>query len=292
MKRTKTAIFAGLGRLGTASAEHLLEKGWQVSVSCRRGRPSERAAKELVSKFGIGKVLSFDTGLEKREQADDFIKASLDRYGKIDALINIASDYPNEKDHWQRWQNGGQITNADWQFYDTNFLVARNPILALLENLGRQENLNIINFADARSLLYINNDILDPYTDFGGLTGVSTDHVQSSEALQRLSKVAPKRHANPYTLAKIDVVHLTRLLALEYGPKVRVNAIAPGPMVPPPDTGADESDIAVQRTILKRWGGCEPIVKTIDFLIENDFFTGQILKPDGGMHLYLKFGDF
>ncbi|MHC5117944.1 MAG: SDR family oxidoreductase, partial [Planctomycetota bacterium] len=88
-----------------------------------------------------------------------------------------------------------------------------------------------------------------------------------------------------------DVAYLTRKLAVDLGLKgVRVNAIAPGPMVPPPDSEGKAVESIAGQTCLGKWGGLEPVVRAVDYLLEDDFVTGEILKVDGGLFLKQRFG--
>lgn len=89
----------------------------------------------------------------------------------------------------------------------------------------------------------------------------------------------------PYYVAKAAVVALTEVLALELAPEILVNAIAPGPVLAPPDT-PDEELAAVERaTPLGRWGGEQEIVKAALFLVETEFVTGETIRVDGGRHV-------
>jgi NAD(P)-dependent dehydrogenase (short-subunit alcohol dehydrogenase family) len=89
-----------------------------------------------------------------------------------------------------------------------------------------------------------------------------------------------------YYVAKTAVMGLTSALALELAAdRILVNAIAPGPILAPPDL-PDEELAAVERaTPLGRWGGGEEIAKAVVALIETDFITGETLRVDGGRHL-------
>ncbi|MBI4372203.1 MAG: SDR family oxidoreductase [Candidatus Omnitrophica bacterium] len=91
----------------------------------------------------------------------------------------------------------------------------------------------------------------------------------------------------PYYAAKSGVKGLTEALALELAPDILVNAIAPGPIIPPKNKmTAKEKREVVQVTPLKRWGGAEEIAKAALFLIDSDFVTGECIRVDGGRHLY------
>jgi NAD(P)-dependent dehydrogenase (short-subunit alcohol dehydrogenase family) len=89
-----------------------------------------------------------------------------------------------------------------------------------------------------------------------------------------------------YYVAKAGVKALTEILALELAEdQILVNAIAPGPVLAPPETTDEESDAVIRATPLGRWGGAEPIVSAVLALIENDFITGETIRVDGGRHL-------
>jgi len=90
----------------------------------------------------------------------------------------------------------------------------------------------------------------------------------------------------PYYVSKAAVVALTQSFALELAPEILVNAIAPGPILAPPNLSAIEIAKTLEVTPLRRWGGAEEIAKAVVFLIETDFVTGECIRVDGGRHLY------
>ena len=87
-----------------------------------------------------------------------------------------------------------------------------------------------------------------------------------------------------YYVAKAGVKALTEALALQLAPDVLVNAIAPGPIVPPPDLSEEERQEVADATPLGRWGGEQEIAKAVLALIETDFITGETIRVDGGRH--------
>jgi len=90
----------------------------------------------------------------------------------------------------------------------------------------------------------------------------------------------------PYYVAKGGVIALTEALALELAPDgILVNAVAPGPILPPPGLDAAEHKAVEDATPLGRWGGEVEIVKAVLFLIDTDFVTGEVVRVDGGRHL-------
>lgn len=285
----KTAVFAGIGRLGVPVVESLVGHGWQAVVSYRAGHDSESTVRKLTENHKTVKGAAAE--IVELNAAQEFIRTAISMFGKIDALINFASGYPLEKEDWQRWQKTGTVTDEDWVYYDSNFTLIRNVIVSVLEQLSDPAGLSIINFGDARSMQFFDDTVLDPYESEGGLLCVDTQQVIQA-GLERLAQVAPKRHINPYTLAKVDVAYLTRKLAVELGAKgVRVNAVAPGPIIPPPDSDGAKLELVAGQTCLGKWGGLEPIVKAVHYLLEDDFVTGEILKVDGGLFLKQRFGE-
>lgn len=89
-----------------------------------------------------------------------------------------------------------------------------------------------------------------------------------------------------YYVAKAAVIALTEALALELAAdQILVNAIAPGPIVAPPDFSDDELRQVADATPLGRWGGEVEIAKTVLALVESDFITGETIRVDGGRHL-------
>lgn len=94
----------------------------------------------------------------------------------------------------------------------------------------------------------------------------------------------PLRRHPVYSIAKAGLIMLTRSLARELGPHVRVNAIAPGPVMWPED-GVDEVLQAeiIDRTALKRTGSAADVARAaLFFAAEAPYVTGQILAVDGG----------
>ena len=95
----------------------------------------------------------------------------------------------------------------------------------------------------------------------------------------------PLRRYPVYGAAKAGLIMLTRSLARELGPQVRVNGIAPGPVMWPEDGIADAAlqQKIVERTLLKRTGSADDIARTaLFFAADAPYVTGQILAFDGG----------
>ncbi len=90
----------------------------------------------------------------------------------------------------------------------------------------------------------------------------------------------------PYYVAKAGAIALTEALALELAAdSILVNAVAPGPIIPPPGTTDEELRAVEAATPLGKWGGSDAIVRAVMFLIETDFMTGETIRVDGGRHV-------
>lgn len=165
--------------------------------------------------------------------------------GQLDVLVNMASIYA-PKDF-------DETTGQDWQQnIDVNlrsvFLCAK----AAVPHMRRQGGGRIVNFADW---------------------------------LARSGRPAYKGFVAYYT-AKAGVIALTEALALELAAdQILVNAIAPGPILPPPDMSEDERAEVARATPLGRWGGAIEIARTVMALVESDFITGETIRVDGGRHV-------
>jgi NAD(P)-dependent dehydrogenase (short-subunit alcohol dehydrogenase family) len=165
--------------------------------------------------------------------------------GRLDVLVNMASIYQSTA--------FDVMTEQDWQRnIDVNlrsvFLCAK----AAVPHMRKQGGGRIINFADW---------------------------------LARSGRPAYKGFVAYYT-AKAGVIALTEALALELaGDQILVNAIAPGPIVAPPDLSAEEVAEVAAATPVGRWGGEIEIAKAVRTLIESEFITGETIRVDGGRHV-------
>lgn len=88
-----------------------------------------------------------------------------------------------------------------------------------------------------------------------------------------------------YHLSKRMLFSITRMMAMEFAPKVRVNAVAPGLILPP--EGKDDSYLQklASTNPLNAHGGPADIVSTVLYLLRSPFVTGQVIYVDGGRHM-------
>jgi len=95
----------------------------------------------------------------------------------------------------------------------------------------------------------------------------------------------PIRNYTPYAISKAGLVMMTRNLAREWAPRVRVNSISPGPVLLPKDYTEEKKQQSIERTLLKRVGSPRDVAAAAIFLIENEYVTGYDLRVDGGRSL-------
>jgi pteridine reductase len=88
----------------------------------------------------------------------------------------------------------------------------------------------------------------------------------------------------PHSISKAGIILLTRVLAKELAPAVRVNALAPGTITMPGDPPEWEQDF-IRRAPLKRSGTPQDIADAVSYLIHAEFITGHVLVVDGGRSL-------
>jgi pteridine reductase len=95
----------------------------------------------------------------------------------------------------------------------------------------------------------------------------------------------PYRNHSAYFVSKGAIPTLTRMFAVELAPRVRVNAVLPGPVLLPESVSEADRRRAIAGTLLNRAGRPENIAEAVAALLQNDFITGACLPVDGGRTL-------
>jgi NAD(P)-dependent dehydrogenase (short-subunit alcohol dehydrogenase family) len=85
-----------------------------------------------------------------------------------------------------------------------------------------------------------------------------------------------------HSVGKAGLLALTRALAVELAPAVSVNAVAPGPSLPPPGYSQEQIARMAARTLKGRWGTPQDVANAVRFLVEADYITGEVIVVDGG----------
>jgi pteridine reductase len=235
-------VTGGAKRLGAAMARRFHEAGANLVVHYHRSRP---AADSLVAELDAaraGSAVAACADLNDVDCLPGLVQAALERYGRLDVLVNNASTfYPTPV---------GTITTA--QFDDLVGTNLRAPLF--------------LSQAAAPALRATHGLVLN-MVDIHG---------------RRPLKAHPV-----YSAAKAGLVMLTKSLARELGPEVRVNGIAPGPVLwPERDLDPALKDEIISKTALKRSGSPEDIARTALYLAtEAPYVTGQVITVDGGRSL-------
>jgi NAD(P)-dependent dehydrogenase (short-subunit alcohol dehydrogenase family) len=187
----------------------------------------------------------FQADLSDPQACVDLVELVAKTFGRLDILINMASVYRERK--------FDELTVADWNAnIDVDLRAAFFCSKAAVPHMRRQGGGRIVNFSDW------------------------------------LAKSGRPRYPGylPYYVAKAGVMALTEALALEVAAdNILVNAVAPGPILAPPDTSDDESKAVERSTPLGRWGGEGEIAKAVLAFLDSDFITGETIRVDGGRHV-------
>lgn len=187
----------------------------------------------------------FQADLSDPRACVNVVERVAETFGRLDILINMASVYRERK--------FDEMTVADWNAnIDVDLRASFVCSKAAVPYMRRQGGGRIVNFSDW------------------------------------LAKSGRPRYPGylPYYVAKAGVMALSEALALELAAdNILVNAVAPGPILAPPDTSDDESKAVERSTPLGRWGGEGEIAKAVLALLDSDFITGETIRVDGGRHV-------
>ena len=191
------------------------------------------------------KIFLKQANLTNAPDCEAFVNEGAAALGRLDVLLNMASIYVSKP--------FDQLTVED--YYENVAIDLRSAFIcsrAAVPHMRKAGGGRIINFSD-----WLSRSGRPRYTGY-----------------------------LPYYVAKTGVIGLTEALALELAPdKILVNAIAPGPILAPPETADDELAAVEKSTPLGQWGGEMAIADTVLSLLKLDFVTGETIRVDGGRHV-------
>jgi NAD(P)-dependent dehydrogenase (short-subunit alcohol dehydrogenase family) len=191
------------------------------------------------------KAVGLQADLSNAEACSSLVDRAAESLGRLDVLVNMASVYVPKP--------YDDLTLQDWESaLNVDLRATHLCSQAAVPHMRRLGGGRIVNF---------------------------TDWVAASGRPRYTGYV-------PYYTAKAAVVGLTQILALELATdQILVNAVAPGPILAPPGTTDEELRAVERATPLGRWGGAGAIARCVQFLIETDFVTGEVVRVDGGRHV-------
>lgn len=239
--RERVVLLTGAARrVGAETARTLHAAGASVMIHYNRSSADAEALVAELNAHRPGSAHCGSADLRDVARIPGLIDATLERFGRLDVLVNNASTfYPTPL---------GSITEA--QFDDL---------------LGTNLKAPLFLSQAARPALRSTQGLILNIVDIHGLR--------------------PLRDYPVYSAAKAGLVMLTRALARELGPEIRVNGIAPGAVMWPSDGRADAAtqQRIIDQTALKRSGSAADVARTaLFFAADAPYVTGQILAVDGG----------
>ena len=227
-------------RVGRAVALHLAERGAHLAFSYYLDdEPWEQTQAEIEA-FGV-QSLAVQTEVRAAGQIRSLVTGVIERFGRVDVLINNASV----------WLKSPllKITEQEWDLaLDVNLKGPFLAVQAVVPHMLAQGGGVILNITD-----------LSAFQVWPGYA----------------------HHA----ASKAGLIALTKSMAVELAPSVRVNAIAPGTVLLPQDYSPEKKHWAEENSLLKRVGNPQDVARMAAFLIENDFTTGAVYFVDGGRAL-------
>ena len=240
----RVVIITGGKRIGRVVAQELAARGADIVLSYRGSKPEADETVRDVQARGR-RAIATAADVSKASDCAALVASARDAFGRIDALVNMASVYGSTP--------FDELTEAAWD-RDLNinlksaFLCAKAAIPVMRATGGGR----IINFADwlARSGRPNYRGFVSYYVAKAGIIALT-----ESMALE---------------------------LAAE---QILVNAIAPGPILAPSDMAPEEVALVAKATPVGRWGGEIEIAKAVLTLIETDFITGETIRVDRGRHV-------
>lgn len=240
-------VTGGSRRLGRAIVEALADAGCSVIIHYGKSRQTAEALAEELHARGVD-AWCVGADLAVESEIAGVFQSVKERAGRLDVLVNSAATF--EKRPFV------DLTSSEWDRVMAVNL--RAPFLCLQSALP--------------------------------LLGMSWRHGEVPAAainIGDLSGELPWPGFSHHGASKAGLLHLTRVAARELAPQIRVNAVIPGPVLPPPDSSEESPDwqSLVGRIPAARRGWPAEVGESVLFLARNDFVFGETLHVDGGEHL-------
>jgi NAD(P)-dependent dehydrogenase (short-subunit alcohol dehydrogenase family) len=243
----KTVLVTGAAkRLGRAIVLDLARHGWSVAIHYNSSEKEARATAADAATAGV-RVALLKADLNRESETATLIERAVAELGPLTGLVNSASLFEN--DDWY------SVSRESWDKHmETNL---RAPFV-LAQAFARQVPRDAHGACEACGAIV---NLID----------------------QRVLKPTPQFFS--YSLSKAGLKWLTTTLAQALAPRVRVNAVGPGPTII--NARQSAADFARQRdaTVLGRGAEPQDVCDAVRYLLEASAVTGQMIAVDGGQHL-------
>ncbi len=243
---TKIALVTGAAkRIGRAIATTLARAGYDIAVHYGTSGEDAAAVAAELQTLGV-RAVPVQADLGDVSQAGRLIDDAREALGPIGVLINNASVFADDR--------VATVTADSWRTHiDTNLLA---PIL-LAQAFAAQADLPDISDKNGPSII----NLID----------------------QRVLKPSPVFFS--YGLSKAGLWHATRILAQDLAPRIRVNAVGPGPTLKSIHQSQADFDREARATLLQKPTSPEEVAATVLYLLNAPSVTGQMICVDSGQHL-------
>lgn len=238
----KVIVITGASRgIGRNMAYNLAINGYQVIANYNVSEKQALELKEELKKQGI-EIDIFKANVSKSQEARKLVNFAIEKYGKIDVLINNAG-IAQEK----------LFTDIEEEEFDKMIKTNLYSVFYTTQEA-------------VRFMIRVHNGCIINISSIYGLTGGSCEV--------------------PYSMAKAGIDGMTKALAKELGPSnIRVNSVAPGAIDTEMNKNVSEEEWnqIIEETPLMRKGNPIDITRCVKWLIEDEFTTGQVISPNGGL---------
>ncbi|MGH7664718.1 MAG: SDR family oxidoreductase [Gemmatimonadaceae bacterium] len=246
----RIALVTGAGRrVGRALALALGGRGMRVVVHYHQSAGGARETVDAVERSG-GEARAVHADLASDKGPRQVVERAAAAFGGLDAVVNSAAI--------MRRTPIGDVTVAEW---DEMFAInLRAPFFT----------------SQAAAPLLANRSAADE------------DRASAPGAIVNIADLAAFETWPgyiPHGITKSGLVQMTRALARVLAPRVRVNAVAPGPVLLPENWDAADAEHLVSTTPLARLGAPGDVAAAVIFLLESDYITGETVIVDGGRHV-------
>ena len=245
----KTALLVGAKRVGRQVAIRLAEAGYHIAIAYRSSRSEAEETAQLIAHNDATnsiKTTTIQADITQPSDVERAVEHTVEELGSIYATVNLASDYPRTPFSTLSADQWDSAMSAA----KGSYLLGVNAARAMASNPGPVRG-HIVFFGDWAAEQ-------TPYTDY-----------------------------LPYLTAKAAIHFMTRALAAETAPLgVRVNCIAPGPTMRPPDISQEEWDAAIlENSPLQQQSSADDIADIVATLLGTSSVTGETIRIDSGRHI-------